>query len=535
MVSFAPNAKLEDGELLPGSIKLWASAQKAASVRLLLARLAPCFVSSHAKVRELSQFLGIPTTQPVAPPLTRSDFDWCLTELLQLTRMPFPAHMRQTVLALRYDRPCTGPQRPPATGLARVVCLFPMAACARVRVHEHRYQYDSGWRTDGMFLWVGQRKRKGHVEVRTALDDCCGTRQAVLMFTRPTQASVFTYLGRVRGYLPVADQDPATGQPWRAALALDASAPFELLNDDRCYRMAAGWSSQSPTKRSVCEALGLTPPARYHRLGYNVTDIPGEGQMAQQLELEVVRRKSLFQWRKGQHVVFICRLLHGDFVASVGAGLGPALACRRGVLDQAECAYMRDRLRGASGYTCHRGPAAGPLVRLWKGYRIVNRYTMDTRAGRPNRVNRKVRSGLVGCTRAGRPTAWTTRFPDRLADMLPLLRKCAAAYQALLPQCHSRQSTLPRRSALPGTPFQTLYVNHNLQTGLHQDNNTESSVMGVLVSLGPHVVGGQLQFPEVGVEVDLQPGDVLMFQPALWHNNRPLGPGCQRTVVVAHG
>lgn len=237
---------------------------------------------------------------------------------------------------------------------------------------------------------------------------------------------------------------------------------------------------------------------------------------------------------KGQHWPHACRLLSGDFVAGFTPDRPAVLACRRQVLDQEEVETLRGLLGSAATTTPHRGPAAGPIRKLWRGYRLVNAYSMDRKRGTRNVVNQKVNSGTVGYNKDGSPTAWTRRNPDALRKAGPLLQKCGDAYRRTLPFAWDQQAAVggPRIGA---TPFRMLFVNRNFRTAVHRDKNVGRSAMGVMLVVGTCAGGGRIQFPEVSVEVDVQPGDLLMFEPGMWHCNTAITQGSDRVSIICHG
>lgn len=253
------------------------------------------------------------------------------------------------------------------------------------------------------------------------------------------------------------------------------------------------------------------------------------------VRLTRVRGEAEMKASEGKYPTMPCRLLSGNFVAGIDPAQAPLLACCRHVFTGQETKEIRELLNPAATLTPHRGPAAGPIDKLWKGYCLVNHYAMNTIAGKPNHVNKKVHSGVVGYNSGSSGlSAWSQRNPAAMAKLLFYLKKLAERYKQVLPIAHERQSQL-KIKRLKGTPFRSLFVNRNFRTALHRDNNTSTSAMGVLFVVGSHVSGGILQFPEVAVMVDVQPGDVLFFHPELWHSNTALAKDVDRLSIVCHG
>jgi len=282
MVTFSIGTKERDGDLLPGSSKMWVSIEKADMVADLAARLYSCTSAvplPDPQRLQLTEYLGTSRVVDIAEQLTvsRGMFDTTFATLLNLTHMPIPQRLRKVIIALRHALPgptaCLGPSLD-----LKIVCLFPVSACETSRIAGHTWQFDSGFRTDGLFLWLGQQQRKGHLEVLEALEDCCGIQQAVLVFTRRKQkGSPHTFIGRARGYLPVAAQISEARQPYRAALLLDTKSIFEMHTDDGYRSLAPGWKSPGPlfNKKSIHSFLGLAPAGRYVNMGYSLSLVKG--------------------------------------------------------------------------------------------------------------------------------------------------------------------------------------------------------------------------------------------------------------------
>lgn len=152
-------------------------------------------------------------------------------------------------------------------------------------------------------------------------------------------------------------------------------------------------------------------------------------------------------------------------------------------------------------------------------------------------VNNKVNSAVLGWTSTGSLSKWSRLYPGKMRALAGFLRTFTDAYHKCLPELCREQlqgSRARGRETVGGTAFRTMFVNRNFRTALHCDKNVQHSRMGAIAVAG-HFEGGQLQFPEYGVEVDVRPGDLLFFSPGLWHCNRPLRPGGKRVSLVCHG
>lgn len=269
-VSFEHGSKSEDGYLTPGSCRVWISGADAEEVKQAVRLLGRCVQAAGLQHEALLLHYFGADAEAGPALLDRRMFDGLVAFFLSLAKQEIPARLRRLVLAVRHEMPI--PRSPVPARDCTLVCLFPVAP-ANPREHwAVNYNYEGGWGSDGLFRWSGQRKRRGHLEVCEALEDCCGPHCAVLVFRRASQRGRHVYVGRARGYLPVADQIPDAGQPFTAGLELDTRSVFQT--DD--VNLFPGWASPEPNKESVWRALRTEPPPRYRMFGYSVSKIPGE-------------------------------------------------------------------------------------------------------------------------------------------------------------------------------------------------------------------------------------------------------------------
>lgn len=269
-VSFDDGCKSQDGYLTPGSCRVWIAGVDADEVKHVVRLLGRCVQAAGLQHQALllHYFGASADAGPVL--LDRRMFDRLLAFFLGLAKQEIPSRLRRLLLAVRHEMPL--PRSPVAASNCTLVCLFPIAPADPREHWALNYNYEGGWGSDGLFRWSGQRKRQGHTEVCQALEDCCGPQCAVLVFRRATQRSRHVYVGRARGFLPVAEQVPELGQPFTAGLELDTSGVFRT--DD--VELFPGWASPETNKESVWRALCTEPPPRYRMFGYSVSKIPGE-------------------------------------------------------------------------------------------------------------------------------------------------------------------------------------------------------------------------------------------------------------------
>lgn len=124
--------------------------------------------------------------------------------------------------------------------------------------------------------------------------------------------------------------------------------------------------------------------------------------------------------------------------------------------------------------------------------------------------------------------------PQLLAGISEFILAVDAVYRSCLPKEYAlhmqyTETVLPYWR-LDGTPFTTVYAIKNLPTACHRDEFDAPEGFGVLATLG-EFAGAELCFPQYGVAVDYQPGDVLLADVHELHGNLPLLRGERLTSV----
>lgn len=531
-VTFASHSKADDGFLTRGKDKTWLPANKATSYTAAVDVLGGCVAAADLdRSDELHRFFG---TRPDTPPhpITRPQFDGALTTFLEVVGRSLPSRLSRLVVNLRHEMLAEGISFDLTT--SRLVCLFPVAPADPREAWSNRFCFDSGWRKDGLFLWCGQKTGNGHSHVQRALEDCCGPQCAVLVFRRDSQRSCHVFVGRARGYLPLCDQDVTKARPFQAALMLDTKNPVRT-NDTV---LEPGWRSPQANKQSVWEMLRTVVHNRYRMQGYSVSSMAGEallfccpGRMG--AVLRRVRSVQAVKARESELSPFVCRPLPGDFTAR-GCDGSVILCCRRGLLSSATAAELWSLVQGAAQRSDQRGAAGGLLSDsdIPTGFRRRNHFSMRPSGGTFKKfVGNKVNSAVLGFTSRNKISKWTRQNPGRFQKVLQTVAACSQEYQRILPEQHKAQiKNLDGLDRLAGTAFRTVYVNRNFRTALHQDQNVGRSVLGAMLVVGDFV-GGDIQFPEYGVEVCVQSGDLLLFRPDLWHCNKGVDSGSRLSLV----
>ncbi len=140
-----------------------------------------------------------------------------------------------------------------------------------------------------------------------------------------------------------------------------------------------------------------------------------------------------------------------------------------------------------------------------------------------------------------RETMFTGKFPAEWATLLPMVRRTAEVMKAAAPKRYAKQmeacAKCPPEYLIEGGPFTTLTVNNNVApAATHTDRGDYKDGIGVIgmVRRG-QFTGGWLVFPEYKVGVEMQNGDLLMFNSHDWHGVTPMVPitdDAERITVV---
>ena len=219
---------------------------------------------------------------------------------------------------------------------------------------------------------------------------------------------------------------------------------------------------------------------------------------------------------------------------------------RKGALDPALCEGAYRGLKGAARASKNRGAAGGKVTpeKIGRpGAKIVpvgdgtraRYYTADGILSDTVEANVTM-GGIAGffpptarhpyC----RATAYTRDNWTLFEESWPFLQRCAALFEELNPIRYRNQTGFIKQHDLeekgwvvPGTPYSTITVNKNFQTGVHQDAGDLKSGFenfSVLES-GPHTYkGGYTVFPKFRIAFDCRHGDFVGMDVAHhWHGN----------------
>ena len=126
-----------------------------------------------------------------------------------------------------------------------------------------------------------------------------------------------------------------------------------------------------------------------------------------------------------------------------------------------------------------------------------------------------------------RATALLLNHPERWEAVLPCVQQVAEVYKTCAPVKYAHQMGVVSRTdpawVISGTPFTTLTINNCVAAAYHQDKGDLKSGMGaMLVMRRGEYRGFELVIPEYRFAVDMHHGDVIVFNPVIWHGNRPV-------------
>ena len=129
-----------------------------------------------------------------------------------------------------------------------------------------------------------------------------------------------------------------------------------------------------------------------------------------------------------------------------------------------------------------------------------------------------------------RETSFNAQEPEKWQTIMPMIAHVADLFKRTSPNRYASQLAACNRCrpefVISGTPFTTLTVNNNTApSGTHTDKGDFKDGFGVIsmVRRGAYT-GALLGFPEYGVAVDLQDGDVLFFNSHEWHGVTDMVP-----------
>ena len=120
----------------------------------------------------------------------------------------------------------------------------------------------------------------------------------------------------------------------------------------------------------------------------------------------------------------------------------------------------------------------------------------------------------------------TRTQPEKWKETLPLYQFCAKIYKKNVPIRYEKQMEYIRKTnpawVIPDTPFTTVTINNSVAAAYHQDAGDLKDGMGMMAVLSKgEYKGFELVIPEYNFAVNVEHGDVLIFDPTIWHGNIP--------------
>jgi len=135
-----------------------------------------------------------------------------------------------------------------------------------------------------------------------------------------------------------------------------------------------------------------------------------------------------------------------------------------------------------------------------------------------------------------RLTAWTEKNLEKCKESWPGLEKVSNAYMRMMHDRWKKQDALAGATdtRFGETAFSTITVNWKYRSALHQDKGDYKEGMGCLFMQADSNGGGELLFPEYGIAAALETGDLLLFNPHIWHCTAPIADSNPRSSFVCY-
>lgn len=118
-------------------------------------------------------------------------------------------------------------------------------------------------------------------------------------------------------------------------------------------------------------------------------------------------------------------------------------------------------------------------------------------------------------------------YPDKFKKLVPLVNQIDNYYEKYIPEKYAKQKRKANQTPfrIGNTAFTTITTNVNFQTTLHKDAGDDEEGFGNLTVIAHgKYEGGETCFPQYGVGVNVEPGDVLFMNVHEWHGNLPIKP-----------
>jgi len=123
-----------------------------------------------------------------------------------------------------------------------------------------------------------------------------------------------------------------------------------------------------------------------------------------------------------------------------------------------------------------------------------------------------------------RATMITKNHKEKWDEMVPLFKYCGKLFRKALPINWKRQMEYVKRAhpawIIKDTPFTTVTVNNTVCAAYHQDAGDLKEGFGAMAVLRKgEYKGFELVVPEYKLCLNMRHGDLLLFNPCIWHGN----------------
>ena len=153
------------------------------------------------------------------------------------------------------------------------------------------------------------------------------------------------------------------------------------------------------------------------------------------------------------------------------------------------------------------------------------------------RISKRQRSNSVSSQSVGgfdknpqhpcRLTHWTKNNLKSYHTIFPLCNKISEEYFSYVPDLwlnqNERYKRCPQEFVIPDSNFSTLTINMDFRTACHRDKGDfKDGLTAFTIKKCGEYRGGELIFPEYQIAIDIQQGDLLLFNPHTPHCNNPI-------------
>jgi hypothetical protein len=125
-----------------------------------------------------------------------------------------------------------------------------------------------------------------------------------------------------------------------------------------------------------------------------------------------------------------------------------------------------------------------------------------------------------------RTSAMLQHYPDKWKTVIPCIEAVDRVLKSVCSPRHSKQMEYVRAShpawVIGDSSFTTITVNNCVAAAYHQDAGDLKDGMGAMLCYRKgEYAGAELVIPQYRIAFDMHMGDVLVFNPTLWHGNVP--------------